>query len=102
MTNIPGIGVGELPVLSSEVGELRKAPDGASSPSFADALGKAVSEVEKAQTEADGEVQKAALGGGNLHEAMLALEKADVSMRLAMKIRNKVVDAYQEVMRMTV
>ena len=41
-------------------------------------------------------------GEGNLHETMLALEKADVSMRVAMKVRNKILDAYNEVMRMPV
>ena len=37
-----------------------------------------------------------------LHEAALALEKADVAFRLATKVRTKLVEAYQEVMRMTV
>ena len=43
-----------------------------------------------------------ALGGGNLHETALALEKADVALRVLSKVRNKVVEAYQEVMRMGV
>ena len=46
-----------------------------------------------------GEVAK---GAGNLHEMALALEKADVAMRLAVRVRNKVVDAYNEIMRMGV
>lgn len=37
-----------------------------------------------------------------LHDVALAMEKADVSMRLAMKTRNKIVEAYQEIMRMPV
>ncbi len=43
-----------------------------------------------------------ALGGGNLHETAIALEKADIAMRVATKVRNKLVEAYQEVMRMSV
>ena len=39
---------------------------------------------------------------GDLQETMIALEKADVSFRLMMQIRNKVLDAYQEIMRMQV
>ena len=35
-------------------------------------------------------------------QAAIALEKADISMRLATKVRNKLVEAYQEVMRMSV
>lgn len=69
---------------------------------FADALGKALSSVEAQQLEADRNAEKVALGGGNLHETALALEKADIAMRVAMKVRNKLVEAYQEVMRMTV
>ena len=54
------------------------------------------------QLDADAQAEKVALGGGNLHEMSLALEKADVSMRLAMKVRNKLIEAYQEIMRMSV
>jgi len=37
-----------------------------------------------------------------LHDTMLALEKADLSFRLMMQVRNKIVEAYQEVIRMQV
>jgi flagellar hook-basal body complex protein FliE len=74
----------------------------AGGPSFADTLGKAISSVDDMQIKGDVEAEKVALGQGNLHEAALALEKADVSMRLLTKVRNKVVEAYQEVMRMSV
>ena len=36
------------------------------------------------------------------HRPVVAMEKADVAMRLAMKVRNKAVDAYQEIMRMSI
>jgi flagellar hook-basal body complex protein FliE len=70
--------------------------------SFADELGRALGSVEKAQLDADGAASKVALGGGNLHETAIALEAADISMRVATKVRNKLVEAYQEVMRMSV
>ena len=69
---------------------------------FGDALKHAIEKVDAMQTEADGEAQKLGAGEGNLHEAMLALEKADVAMKVAMKVRTKVLDAYNEVMRMPV
>ncbi len=75
-------------------------PAGAAS--FAEALGSAIGKVDALQTRADAESEKLALGGGNLHETALALEKADVALRVMTKVRNKVVEAYQEVMRMTV
>jgi flagellar hook-basal body complex protein FliE len=67
---------------------------------FADTLGSAIQKVDELQVSADVQAERVALGGGNLHEMALALEKADVGMRLAMKVRNKLVDAYQEIMRM--
>jgi len=38
----------------------------------------------------------------DIHGTMLALEKADLSMRLMLQVRNKLVSAYDEVMRMQV
>src|ERR1043165_4756843 len=70
--------------------------------SFTEALGNAIEKVDGVQLGADAQADKVAMGGGNLHEMSLALEKADVSMRLAMKVRSKIVDAYQEIMRMGV
>jgi len=68
--------------------------------SFADMLGSAIRKVDGLQGEADAQAEKLALGGGNLHETALALEKADVALRVLTRVRNKVVEAYQEVMRM--
>ena len=70
--------------------------------SFAESLEKAIQAVDKTQVDADQESARLAMGGGNLHETALALEKADLTMRVATKVRNRLVEAYQEVMRMTV
>jgi flagellar hook-basal body complex protein FliE len=70
--------------------------------SFGDQLGEALGTVEALQLDGDRQADKLALGAGNLHETALALEKADIAMRVAMKVRNKLVDAYHEVMRMSV
>ena len=71
-------------------------------PGFGDALARAVTSLDAAQQQADAAAATLAAGGGNLHETALALEKADIAMRVAVKARNKVVEAYQEVMRMSV
>ena len=53
------------------------------------------------QLNADLQVERLATGqSDSVHETMLALTKADLSMRVFMEVRNKVIDAYQEVMRM--
>jgi flagellar hook-basal body complex protein FliE len=77
-------------------------PGKAEQGTFTGELSKALGEVDKLQVEADQQAKMVAEGGGNLHEMSLALEKADISMRLAMKVRNKLVDAYNEIMRMSV
>ena len=41
-------------------------------------------------------------GKADLHDAMIAMEKADISLRLLVQVRNKAVDAYKEIMRMQV
>jgi len=69
---------------------------------FADELGKALDSVEKLQVASDQQADALAHGSGNLHEASIALEKADISLRLATKVRNRLVEAYQEIMRMQV
>jgi flagellar hook-basal body complex protein FliE len=38
----------------------------------------------------------------SVHDTMITMEKADLSLRLTTKVRNKVVEAYQEIMRMQV
>lgn len=79
------------------------APAGSSSaPSFADELAGFVGEVSAQQDAAELESQKLAAGQGNVHETALALEKADIEMRLLMKGRNKIIEAYQEISRMPI
>ncbi|MDX2022113.1 MAG: flagellar hook-basal body complex protein FliE [Deltaproteobacteria bacterium] len=67
---------------------------------FGNVLTKAVGELDRLQLDADSEVKKVAMGDGNLHEMSIALEKANISMRLALKVKSKVLEAYQSVMRM--
>lgn len=90
----------ELPSSTSSAVDRASPADGQKG--FGAELEAAVQKVDALQVEGDVEAQKLAQGGGNLHETMLALEKADVAMRLAMKVRTKLVEAYNEVMRMTV
>lgn len=71
--------------------------------SFSDALHNAIADVDRLQHEADKSVMKAQTGNtGSLHEAIIALEKADISFRTMLQVRNKIIEAYQEIMRMQV
>lgn len=55
------------------------------------------------QAEVEAAAARLALGeGADLHEIVLAAEKANLSLELAIQIRNKALEAYQEIMRMPV
>ena len=70
---------------------------------FADTLKTAIGSVNELQKDADTKIQRLATGQStNLHETMIAVEKADIALRLMLQVRNKVIEAYQEVMRMQV
>ena len=80
-----------------------KAAEDAPKSDFHSHLKNAISEVNDLQQQADRAIQQlVGEGKGDLQDTMIALEKADVSFRLMMQIRNKVLDAYQEIMRMQV
>lgn len=75
-------------------------PD-ADRPSFGETMNQALESVNRLQKAADGEIEALAAGrNGDLHRTMIALEKADISFQLLMQVRNKIVAAYQEIMRM--
>jgi flagellar hook-basal body complex protein FliE len=77
-------------------------PTSSAKPSeFVDTLKQAVSQAEGLQTQADKQVEGLLNGEGNdVHSAMIAVEKANLSFQLMMQVRNKIVDAYQEIARM--
>lgn len=70
---------------------------------FGSYLKDALGEVNQLQQMADKSIQQlVAEGKGDLQETMVALEKADISFRFMMQVRNKVLEAYQEIIRMQV
>jgi flagellar hook-basal body complex protein FliE len=71
--------------------------------SFSDYLRNSIGEVNELQKVADTKTTEVSTGkSGNIHEAMLASTYAQLSFNLMVQIRNKALEAYQEVMRMPV
>lgn len=71
--------------------------------SFSQILQDSIKEVNRLQGEANHAIEELATGETkNIHETMIALEKAEISFKLMFQVRNKILEAYQEVMRMNV
>jgi flagellar hook-basal body complex protein FliE len=76
---------------------------GESRESFDNILKKFVTDVNSLQIQADELQNKLATGEvTDIHDVMIAVEKANLSMELMLEIRNKIIEAYQEIMRMPV
>ncbi len=74
---------------------------GAQGPSFQAALQAAVGQVENAQSTANNAIQKFVAGQDQeLHSTILATQNAELQFNMLMQVRNKMVSAYEEVMRM--
>jgi flagellar hook-basal body complex protein FliE len=91
-----------LPVMPAEQpGAL--APAQPSGDSFSTMLGKMVTEVNAKQISAADAVNHLQTGNNvSLHQAVIAMEEANVSFQLMVEVRNKLLDSYQELMRMQV
>lgn len=76
---------------------------GTSGKSFADTLKDAVHSVDDLQKTADHAMASLATGKTkNIPEVLITAEKADIAMKLMVQVRNKIIEAYQEVMKMQV
>lgn len=71
--------------------------------SFAATLNDAIKSVNELQKTSDKAAQDLATGRtDNVAEVMLAAEKADVALKVMVQVRNKIIDAYNEIMKMQV
>ena len=77
-------------------------PGSAAGGSFENTLGSIVSGVSAKQAAASDAVAGLATGGVPLHQAVIAMEEASVSFQLMVEVRNKLLESYQELMRMQV
>jgi len=98
MSNLRVAGVGAPPpiVPGGTIGLSGRAP----ATSFGDALQQALGQVNELQQSADRAAQDFSLGKTrDVATTLIAIEKANVGFQLALQIRNKLLEAYQEIMR---
>ncbi|MFH1687345.1 MAG: flagellar hook-basal body complex protein FliE [bacterium] len=98
VTNLPRV----LPGLLERTGSLAKAAQAAPvGPSFAERLGQVLDDTNDTQKVAE-QMQQALLNGEpvELHQVMIKAEEAGLAMDLLLELRNKLIDAYKDVIRM--
>ncbi len=71
-------------------------------PEFAQRIQEAMKDVNTKQHIADDSIEKVIKGEMGIHEGMMAIGKAETSLKVLAQVRNKVMSAYNEVMRMQV
>ena len=84
------------------VTEAKPSPPFGGSPT-GQAVADALEQVNQLQFDADRKVEDLALGrADSIHEAVIALEKANMALQFTIQVSKKAVEAYQEIMRMPV
>lgn len=93
-------GITPTPIVEPKDGTKSDSTQGAS---FSETISKFIKDVDELQRDAGEAIEKLVSGENvDLHEVMIAVEKAGVSFDLLMEIRKKILEAYHEVMRMQV
>ena len=82
---------------------MKPKPAGKKFPSFKETLSNYMKEVNEMQNKADASIEKMVAGEiTDVHQVMNSVQEANLAFNMMMEIRNKVMEAYQEVMRMRV
>jgi flagellar hook-basal body complex protein FliE len=91
--------ISSLRILPSETDSSALSPGDSSG--FRDVLHSAIDDIQQLEGQAESKVAGVLGGSGtDVHTAMIAVEKADLSFQLMMQVRNKIVSAYEEISRM--
>ncbi|PIP96806.1 MAG: flagellar hook-basal body complex protein FliE [Bdellovibrio sp. CG12_big_fil_rev_8_21_14_0_65_39_13] len=78
-------------------------PGAAKNKSFSEMLTDSIADVNSMQEDANKAIQRLVTGESkNLHETMLAVEKAEIAFKTMNQIRTKVIEAYKDIMRMQI
>lgn len=89
------------PISVPAIADTIRPPGGARGGGFAEVLSSAIQNVEASGRDATASVERFLAGEGEeLHTAILAAQRADLAFEMFQQVRNKVVSAYQEIMRM--
>jgi flagellar hook-basal body complex protein FliE len=90
LTNLAGKGLKPEKVVHDPLSDFKKVMKGS------------IQEVNSLLNQADQTTQEMVLGKQDIHQAMVTLEQANLSLRLMLQVRNKMISAYEEIMRMQI
>ncbi len=91
------------PLQNSKIGQNLEKTEKKNTVNFKETVSNYVNEVNNLQLKAGESIENFATGKvENVHEVMIAMSKAEVSFKFMMETRNKLVDAYKEIMKMQV
>lgn len=95
------VSLGGIQNLSMPASPVLESGEDNGSLNFGDVLQNAVSGVDSLNNSAGAQISNLLQGGsGDMTSVMIAVEKADASFQLMMQVRNKIVNAYQEIEKM--
>ena len=105
--NISGLNpsslLSQLPSLNEAGGAGATSAAGSTDGSFGSVVRDSLESLEKSQKGAEQEIARAVTGESpDLHRTIIALQTADLNFQLGMQVRNKLIGAYEEIMRMQV
>ena len=100
--NFTSIGAGMLKPAGARGTATAPVANGGFTEALQKSIGKMIEGVEESQSEANEAVTNMVNKTGEVHDAMIALQRAQMQLELTVTVRNKLVTAYQEIMRMPI
>ena len=93
--------ISSLRILPAEAETSGLQPSASPGGGFRGILHSAIDDIQQLEGQAEAKVVGVLSGNGSdVHSALIAVEKADLSFQLMMQVRNKIVSAYEEISRM--
>ena len=95
--------ISKLEPLLPEIAAKQQTPQGSSEAPFSEFVKRSLADVNRQMLTADQAIDDLATGKNqDIHNTMIAVQKAEISFELVMQIRNKLVSAYDEIRRMSI
>ena len=99
MSEIPIAGIGKTGGIGGVGNAMTQNRTGKAAGGFDDMLNEAIGKISQVQKDTETAVKELTTGG-DVTSAMIAMEKADMTFQTMVEVRNRLIDAYQEIMRM--